>query len=53
MAKVKMTELLNKDCILDISQGLLNLGIADDLVQKKKMNQHAVIFQNAQLWIGD
>lgn len=33
MAKVKRMQLLNKDCVLDILQGHLNLGIADDLVQ--------------------
>lgn len=33
MAKVKQMQLLNKDCVLDILQGHLNLGIADDLVQ--------------------
>jgi len=33
MAKVKLMQLLDKDCVLDILQGHLNLGITDDLVQ--------------------
>lgn len=31
--KGETEHLLNKDCVLDILQGHLNLGIADDLVQ--------------------
>lgn len=36
MAKVKLMQLLNTDCVLDILQGCLHLAIADDLVDRNR-----------------